>query len=166
MQAGTLIGTPFQFWMFGLASLINFLVDWSKLVSRTIRFFTDLLLKEVKKKGDKAVCAAMEQESKHEAMGQVIGFLEKEVYLYALIAQIQPLIGTVLVFKGFTGWLRAECATNDQQNEVTLVRFYNYAIGNLISLLWAIGIFEFLHWLMRSSETVRHLIWIPPGICG
>ena len=168
MQAGTLLDTPFQVRLFLAASLINIIADMSNLVSLTIRFFESLLSRESPEEHRPEL-----EVYKHKTIGKVVGFLEKEIYLYALVAQVQPLIGSVLVFKAFTGWIRAEATarpseaapSGEAEDSATvrtgaILRFYTYAIGNFVSLLWALGIFEFLHWLIRACGCVRSLIWI------
>jgi hypothetical protein len=77
-------------------------------------------------------------------VGKVVGLIERELYLYALILPIHGLITAVLLFKAFSGWLKLgdTPVTPDSQGVLssvelmglqTLVRYYSYAIGNFVS---------------------------------
>ncbi|WP_203072417.1 hypothetical protein [Falsiroseomonas ponticola] len=115
--------------------------------------------------------------------GRTIGFLERQVYLYALFINGLGLITAVVVFKAFAEWLKPpeaaksaapapqaadipapqaadipapQAATKpdgDGQNDI-LARFYAYTIGNLLSILWAIIIFEVCRRVAASGATL------------
>ncbi len=115
--------------------------------------------------------------------GRTIGFLERQVYLYALFINGLGLITAVVVFKAFAEWLKppeaakpgtpapqaanapapqaanapapqaATKSDSDGQNDI-LARFYAYTIGNLLSILWAIIIFEACRRVSASGATM------------
>lgn len=94
-------------------------------------------------------------------LGKVVGFLEVELYMYAMIANVPSLIGAVLLFKAFSGWLTTQATgTPEAKSMRTLARFYSYAIGNFLSLLWALLIFEVLRWAMHSFPVLKALLTI------
>lgn len=98
----------------------------------------------------------------NEPLGKVVGFLEGELYLYAMFTQVHAFISAVLLFKAFSGWLvtHADVTNPEVQSTKTLTRFYSYAIGNFISLLWALVVFEGLRWAIRVCDPFAALVWI------
>lgn len=79
--------------------------------------------------------------------GRTIGFLERQIFLYALFASVFDLITAVIVFKAFAEWIKPAAPersriAHDNAQRTILSRFYAYTIGNLLSILWALAIFE------------------------
>ena len=94
----------------------------------------------------------------------VVGFWERELYLYGLLVANAFLISAVLLFKAFSAWLSYQGRKADDGNDgmasyPTLDRFYRYAIGNFISLAVAIAIIEVLRAAVRLPE-VKAILWI------
>lgn len=84
---------------------------------------------------------------KRPRFGRSIGFLERQIYLYALLIDGLDLITAVVVFKAFAEWIKPDAqpgttAGSDDSQKMLLARFYAYTIGNLLSILWAIAIHE------------------------
>jgi hypothetical protein len=113
--------------------------------------------KSVKEATEVAVQKELGALSQSHPIGRVIGFLECELYLYGLLTSQAGIISGVLLFKAFSGWLGTP-AEADQVK--TLARFCAYAIGNFVSLLSAVVIFEGLHMVMRSYPQVYQALWI------
>lgn len=91
--------------------------------------------------------ASREALLKRPRFGRSIGFLERQIYLYALSAKGLDLITAVVVFKAFAEWIKpnvqpGKTAATDDSQKMLLARFYAYTIGNLLSILWAIAIHE------------------------
>ena len=73
-----------------------------------------------------------------------IGFVEQVLYVYCLASTHREFIGSVLLFKAFFGWLSKD-VMEDTNHQMLLMRFYVYAIGNFVSLAFAILFFEIVH---------------------
>jgi len=103
-----------------------------------------------------------------------IGIVEQTLYIYCLSSTHREFIGSVLLFKAFYTWLSLSppapttptaTGTTDggterlaiQKNDPArphrnylLELFYAYAIGNFVSLSYAIFFYEIVHlWLIR-----------------
>jgi hypothetical protein len=73
--------------------------------------------------------------------GATIGWIERELYIYALAFGAVGILSAVLLFKGFTGWITIG-ATDASKRPEALSHFYGYTIGNFISLGLAIAYYE------------------------
>jgi hypothetical protein len=77
-------------------------------------------------------------------LSAAIGLIEQTLYIYFLTSSHQQYVGSLLLFKAFFGWLTLQNA-NDTDHQKVLMKFYVYAIGNLMSLAFAILFFEIVH---------------------
>ena len=96
------------------------------------------------------------------SMGRMVALIEETLYLYSAFAQIESIFSGVLLFKAFHTWIAvsrpviATAATGATTPTAavsrqyarfcadrthTLVKFYEYAIGNFISLGIALAIY-------------------------
>ena len=173
---------PFQYYVFAVATLFNIALNLLGLVGWTISVCLRVFVREIAVLKTPAArgTETLEQIIKNviaelradlgadKPVGKVVGLIERELYLYALIFPIHSLITGVLLFKAFSGWLKLgdTPVTPDSQGVLssvelvglqTLVRYYSYAIGNFVSLAWAILIFEGIRIVLRLS---------PPAVAG
>jgi len=149
----------FPGWVFVSASVLNLLFSFFPVIYGSVYLFSYLLAraaakhqkvktancdKPVGEAVNEAMKAALKDLSEFHSIGEIIGFVEREIYLYALVSQgtnAGNLIAGVLMFKGFTAWLTLK--SPDGSDKLTLARFYSYTIGNFLSLLWAFFFYEF-----------------------
>lgn len=153
----------FQLRVFLVASALNLFLSASSLVEWCIRCAVSQLAKEARtKKAIKRIdISDLWREASKPPFGKIIGFLERELYLYALVAGITDLLVGVLAFKGFTSWLLAKPdETNSGKSHSMLGRFYSYALGNFISLAFALAIFEILRQAIARDPHIRALLWV------
>lgn len=153
---------PFQLWLFLIASVLNLALGYFGVVGATIQGAIRILSIEAKTAGEDNVHAEMDAAAKRKPLGKVVGFLEGELYLYAMFTQVHAFIGAVLLFKAFSGWLvtHASDASPEVQSTKTLTRFYCYAIGNFTSLIWALIVFEGLRWAVRVCSAFKNIVWM------
>nr|WP_315595765.1 hypothetical protein [uncultured Cupriavidus sp.] len=95
------------------------------------------------------------------SFGKHVGILENILYVYASMAAIPGLFSAVLLFKAFFTWLQLKdegqagdahvrpgqqmdelWASFKEHNYPVLLRFYDYAFGNLLSLAAALFIYQ------------------------
>lgn len=154
---------PFQAWIFILSAALVILLTWSGLVSGSIRMALRLLEREAADGSllDEALKREMRAQSERKTTGKVIGAIESLLYVYALVAGYAEILVGVLAFKGFTGWLAFKEPDQAHGKSLgTLVRFYSYAIGNFLSLVWAVVAFECVRWCVMFWPAARSLLWI------
>jgi hypothetical protein len=150
----------FSWKLFFIGVVAIFLVNALGIVDRTIRLAVGQLASEMAmnrrgggsnsdKSYRESLSDAVETE-KHELIsrepfGKSLGFIEMVLYFYTLQSGLSGLTAAVLLFKAFTGWIGINGEDSSQEVAAkTLARFYSYAIGNFISLLWAIFLFELI----------------------
>jgi hypothetical protein len=158
---------PFQLWIFAIATLLNVLSDRFGVIGWTISACIHSFAKEIAalKTPATAVTQTLEQITQQviaelradlgadRPVGRIVGMVERELYFYALIYPMHGMITAVLLFKAFSGWLKlgdpppTTAPTNvlgsqELKGLQTLARYYSYAIGNFLSLAWALLIFE------------------------
>jgi hypothetical protein len=103
-----------------------------------------------------------------------VGIIEQILYIYCLSSTHREFIGSVLLFKAFFNWLnlvpptatkeagptaadsgKPQSQLNDaaERHRLYLLEvFYTYAIGNFLSLAFAIFFYEIVHlWLIRIT---------------
>jgi hypothetical protein len=92
-----------------------------------------------------------------------VGIIEQTLYIYCLSSTHREFIGSVLLFKAFFTWLSMAPQAVPQTDGAgaaapkpvvarhdLLEIFYTYAIGNFLSLAFAIFFYEIVHlWLIR-----------------
>ena len=170
---------PFQLWIFVIATLLNVLSDRFGVIGWTISACIHSFAKEIAALKTPAAggTQTLEQITQQviaelradlgadRPVGRIVGMVERELYFYALIYPMHGLITAVLLFKAFSGWLKLgdTPVTPDSQGVLssvelmglqTLVRYYSYAIGNFVSLAWAILMFEGIRIVLRLSPAV------------
>lgn len=152
---------PFQFWVFLISFILCSSFTWTGLVSFTIRSCLKLLEKEATKGSDldEAFKVELKDLTVRETIGKVMGTIESVIYIYALVVNHTEILGSVLAFKAFTGWLSLQGGVNSNgKNMPTLVRFYSYAIGNFLSLLWAIFSYELVRAVVHANPCIAQLL--------
>jgi hypothetical protein len=77
----------------------------------------------------------------NDLFGGTVGWVERQLYLYALSYGVVQILQAVVVFKGFAGWVTVGVTDKSHSSKV-LSHFYGYTIGNLISLALAIAFYE------------------------
>jgi hypothetical protein len=112
----------------------------------------------------------VETKKKMERSSRVIGCVEKFLYCYFLIRNYESALGCLLLFKAFTHWLHqqeqaqvAEGAQNHAPLSKALLRYYSYAIGNFISLLFAIVICEGVSGVVKAFPELERVLWVQKG---
>ena len=166
---------PFQLWIFVIATLLNVLSDRFGVIGWTISACIHSFAKEIAALKTPAAggTQTLEQITQQviaelradlgadRPVGKVVGMVERELYFYALIYPMHGLITAVLLFKAFSGWLKlgdpspaatpttAVLGSQELMGLQTLSRYYSYAIGNFLSLAWALLIFEVIRAAMR-----------------
>ncbi|WP_431301885.1 hypothetical protein [Sediminicoccus sp. BL-A-41-H5] len=107
------------------------------------------------------------QQIKLEESSRVIGCLEKFLYCYFIIRGQESALGCLLLFKGFTHWLHqqeqvsaAGAAEGHAPLSKALLRYYSYAVGNFISLLFAILICEVVTSVVRGVPWLKQHLWL------
>jgi hypothetical protein len=96
--------------------------------------------------------------------GAIVGFIERQLYLYALFTKTPDIIAAVLMFKAFSGWIAGEALRKTAEKDLkVLARFYVYAIGNFVSLLWAVLIFQLCLLFVQYSKPAKELLCIGCG---
>ena len=172
-KSAEFLDVPFQYWIFAVATLLNLLSDLVGVIGWTISVCIRFFAREVAvlKKAPAGGTLNLEQMTQKvtaelradlgadRPVGRVVGVIERELYLYALIFPIHGLITAVLLFKAFSGWLELSGSPEKTGGEIlgsaelaglgTLSKYYSYAIGNFLSLIWAILIFEVIRAVMR-----------------
>lgn len=152
---------PFQFWVFLISFILCSLFTWVGLVSLSIRSCLKLLEKEATNGSDldEAFKAELKDLTIRETIGKVMGTIESAVYIYALVVNHTEILGGVLAFKAFTGWLSLQSGVHaNGRNMPTLVRFYSYAIGNFLSLLWAIFSYELVRAVIQANPCIAQIL--------
>lgn len=152
--------------------MLFILNSWG-VVDKTIRLVVGQLAGEIAKSrrgsadgsetyGEALRNAIKKEESEligREPLGKSLGFIEMIIYLYSLEASMSGLTGAILLFKAFTGWLGTPSPNSDQEASTrTLARYYSYAIGNFISLLWTIFVFEFIRLMVRANPGLAEYV--------
>jgi len=182
-----LIEPSFQWWVFIVVSVINLVLGWSGVIGKTTAFCIDAFVTEfvLMKRGplvgqslDEAIRAAKAQDREDfgvgRPLGKVVGVIEREIYLYALLTPIHGLITAVLLFKAFSGWLRlGDTSNGDDKDQLleetgkaetkglrTLARYYSYAIGNFISVAWALLMFEGIRVALQQFPILQKFLLI------
>ena len=175
-KSADFISVPVQYYVFAAATFFNIALDLIGVVGWTISACLRVFVREVAVLKTPAARGpeTLEQIIKNviaelradlgadKPVGRIVGLVERELYLYALIFPMHGLITAVLLFKAFSGWLKLgdTPAAPDSQGGLssielmglqTLVRYYSYAIGNFVSLAWAIFIFEGVRAVFRFS---------------
>jgi hypothetical protein len=185
-RSADFISIPFQYYVFAVATLLNFILDRVGVVGWSISFCIRIFVKEIavlktpSAQGTetieeiiKKVIAELRADlGADRPVGKVVGFVERELYFYALILPVHGLITAVLLFKAFSGWLKLAdtpdlpaskgvLSSSELMGLQTLVRYYSYAMGNFVSLAWAILIFEGLRIAMRFYPPLAGWLLIP-----
>jgi len=162
---------PFQLWLFLIASGLNLLLATTGLIGVSIEGAVRLIAAEpalFDQSDPKADTNSGEDEdlSERPPFGKVVGFIERELFLYALFVSLPEIISGVLLFKAFSGWIATSSSRVNKDSDKgkekdlrVLARFYCYAIGNFVSLLWAFLLFELMRWAMHYPSA-RALLWI------
>jgi hypothetical protein len=124
--------------------IVNFLLNANGVIAAVINMAIRRMAREAERAGKVAIHKELVSSAEAHPSGQIIGTIETTLYLYAFVTQIHGLITAVILFKAFSGWLspKAEDAATEIHNLRTLTRYYTYALGNLISLLSSILLFE------------------------
>ncbi|MFN7992843.1 MAG: hypothetical protein U0Q18_04545 [Bryobacteraceae bacterium] len=174
-----------QGWVFWIATAANVIAELPKiaLMPKIIRPLIRRIAKELVAVGikrrvgsstdqDKLVNETFDKLGGNNLFGSTIGLFERELYLYALVFNVQAIITGVLVFKGFNAWLQAESkagsagekpdaaanvpsippaagtalAPSDAAalapRDEMLAHYYGYTIGNLVSIAFALALFH------------------------
>lgn len=186
-----LLEPPFQWWVFLVTAALNVLLGLSGFIGKTIGWCIDFLVKEVAflRKGNSsqqslqaAIEAAIAEDREDlgakRPIGRIMGVIERQIYLYALISPIHGLITAILLFKAFSGWLKlgdmpdikaeqTDGAKENVESEFkglkTLARYYSYTIGNFMSLAWAVFIFEGMRLALRLQPQLKSVLLITGG---
>lgn len=206
-----LFGLPFQWQIFLIASLLNILFGRLFLIKGSIMAVMHLaaseavyhwkpklsgtapseqkypltIHEEMKRQHEKKNNLVKEikaELNQNHSIGMYVGIVEREIYFYCLLSGLTGLLGSVLLFKAFSGWLKLsesqkeeeeksaqsnETQRTEDQSELredekfdvkTLARYYGYAIGNFLSLLWALLIYEIARHSFAYSATLRSLL--------
>ncbi len=91
--------------------------------------------------------------------GREVGMIERQLYLYALLANLSALFSGVLLFKAFFAWIDVKQEKpSDEERYMSLARYYGYAIANFLSVLWSLLIFEVVKLVL-----VTYKMWPPPN---
>lgn len=94
-----------------------------------------------------------------------IGIIEQTLYVYCFTSGHREFIEAVLLFKAFSNWLSFNVSYQNLKDATTsevddyrltlLEQFYAYAVGNFLSLGFAILFYEIVHlWLIRLLPTL------------
>ncbi len=174
-------------WAFSLIVVLNL----SRIVSKVIKAYSFFCARQFKNTHPDLYADMLSR-----APGSIgVGLLEQILYVYCLTSTHREFIGSILLFKGFLGWLQASAmpsgstsaaATITGRLEFTapstnttipftipatpvlasggstrgeyrgmLAGFYIYAVGNFISLGFAILVFEVVHlWDSRLTPLI------------
>ncbi|WP_428030284.1 hypothetical protein [Ancylobacter sp.] len=172
----SILGTTFQYGFYALLTLFNLAVQLLGLVGFAITLLVKKFAAEFARNSAEPVAqsqridhAIAESEAEilkdlngKEPFGRVIGIVECQLYYYALMTT-PSLISPILIFKAFSNWLsfKADNTPDGEAKSIrTLARFYSYAIGNFISLAWAIFSFELARILIQKYEPLRAFVWL------
>lgn len=186
-----LLEPPFQWWVFLVVTALNVLLGLSGFIGKTIGWCIDGLAREIAllRRGDSsqqslealieaAIAEGREDLGAKRPIGRIVGVLERQIYLYALMSPIHGLITAVLLFKAFSGWLKLGDMpdakteqTDDSKANLesefkglkTLARYYSYAIGNFMSLAWAVLIFEGMRLALRLQPQLQTVLLTTSG---
>jgi hypothetical protein len=185
-----LLEPPFQWWVYLAATALNLLLGVSGFIGKTIGWCIDAFVSEVAllKKGkssqqslQEAIQAAIAEDREDlgakRPIGRIVGVIERQIYLYALFSPIHGMITAVLLFKAFSGWLKLGDPLDKSGHEAdlkvngeteikglrTLARYYSYAIGNFMSLAWALLIFEGLRAALQMSSQLKAILLMDGG---
>lgn len=139
--------------IFLVMSMVNILVSVTGIVSRSIIWIARFAIREhvvhthsscdntsLAESIDQAITDAVKKHIGSEPLGNVIGIVERQLYLYAAFSGMHAIISGIIVFKAFSGWITRDGKMSDKE---VLAQFYVYAIGNFISIGWALAIYEF-----------------------
>ncbi|WP_445371830.1 hypothetical protein ACH518_03135 [Methylomonas sp. HW2-6] len=168
------VDVPFQISFFLAASVLNLILGTLGIVGASINlgvriFATESAILNQKPMPDKPLVESLRQAidselqdlSERQPLGKVVGILERQLYLYGMVTQIHAFIGAILLFKAFSGWLTTQAKDSPEGKSMkTLARFYSYAIGNFLSLTWALIIFEALRWMVQTYPPIKSLLWL------
>ena len=153
---------PFQYVLFLALFVSTFLLNVSGTISKSISFAIRQMAKEAKRAGRHEIHEELLASAEAQPSGRIVGLLETTLYLYALVTQIHGLITAVILFKAFSGWLSPKPGQpgKETQSPRTLARYYTYALGNLMSLLWSIVLFEFARYLVSNVGWIHNFVWV------
>jgi hypothetical protein len=164
-------GTHFSFLELLIAFVLIIGINLLGLVAKTIGAYWQLFARNLKEKNKQLY----DMITLRVELTTGVGMIEQLLYTYAFVSGFREFIGGVLLFKAFFGWLelkksRADLAGEEQLQkqltaegqpgadhasfDLTLMRFYAYAIGNFISLAYAIAAYEIAHLLVRSIAVI------------
>lgn len=161
-----------DFWTYLVATSVNVLLELMKgrspvgfviqrLIHRTAEELCDLpYVKAAAQEKSVSVCpkqTASDLTGKS-FFGSTIGILERQIYVYAFIVGIGPIISGVVTLKAFSAWVQRP-DPKDQNNAPSaeypgsalpflpprttdLSRWYSYIIGNLVSFVFAVVLFH------------------------
>ena len=160
LQSTLLQISPFPFACYFTAVAIAVLLTWLGVIGKSINALIWVMAWEAKRRNENDICDELIKSTDRSPNGRTIGTLESIYYLYVLFAQVPALISAVFLFKAFTGWIGGKSRDVDagMDSQQTLVRFYTYAVGNMMSLLWSIAIFEIVRWSLRFPQ-IYDLLW-------
>jgi len=183
-KAADFLEIPFQYWIFLIASAIN-IISGGAVIGGTISLCIRAFAREIArlKQPQAGSADSIEEITKkviaelrvdlgaEKPVGRVVGIIERELYLYGLILPIHGLITAVLLFKAFSAWLERDDPQETSakvldspgfKDVAKLAKYYSYAIGNFISLAWAIVIFEAIRLVLRFAPCIAELVIIQP----
>jgi hypothetical protein len=138
----------FSFLELFIAFVLILILNLTKIVEKTITWYWQRFAQDLQK--DRLL---YEQATLRVEFTSGVGIIEQLLYTYAFVSGFREFIGGVLLFKAFHGWLSTQDSREqihpDARAKESLERFYAYAIGNFISLAYAILAYEVAHLLFR-----------------
>jgi len=176
------LDVPFQYWLYALMTLINLFLSFFGVVSKSIEQATNIFAGEAANLIVRPDPSAKDNDDSHQKatqyikdvlgarrpFGRIVGAIERQVYLYASVANIETLFSAILLFKAFFAWLEikqknpvkeGQLLSSDQGvQQLSLAKYYGYAIGNLLSLVWALIIFEVVRGIVFAEDSFAQLI--------
>jgi hypothetical protein len=151
----------FQWYVLGISSILNLVFSVTPIISFTIGKTIERLCAETENIFYRTRAGVSVQDAHKDArtttleliggsklFGATIGFFERQAYLYSL-AVLPSLMTGVLLFKAFFSWINSSAITEASHRQLAIAQYYSYALGNLISLIWAIVFYHLAQLAVR-----------------